>query len=142
VHIMGNTPTDNQATYDDLVIRNYMTANGLTGYTKTKSGLYYSILTPATSSNPITVNSTITCTYTGQLLDGIIFDGNYNGTNIATLPLASLVAGVQEGFINYASAGTKISLLIPSGLAYGESPSSVPINSCLRFTFQIITVSP
>jgi len=142
VHIMGNTATDNQATYDDQVIRSYMAANNLTGYTKTKSGLYYSVLIPATSSDPITENSTITCTYTGQELDGIIFDGNNNGTQIATLGLVSLIPGVQEGLINYASAGTKISLLIPSGIAYGETPSSVPINSCLRFTFQVITVSP
>ena len=144
VHIMGNTATNNQATYDDQVIRSYMTANSLTGYTKTKSGLYYSILTPATSSDPVTQNSTITCTYTGQELDGVIFDGGFNGTNIATLPVAGLVAGVQEGFINYVPGpGTKISLLIPSGLAYGETPQTgIAVNSCLRFTFQIITVSP
>jgi FKBP-type peptidyl-prolyl cis-trans isomerase FkpA len=143
VHIIGNTATDNQATYDDQVIRSYITANNLTGYTKTKSGLYYSILTQATSSNPITQNSTVTCTYTGQLFDGILFDYIHNGTNTATLPVGGLVSGVQEAFINYAGAGTKISLLIPSGLAYGETPSQgIPINSCLRFTFQIITVSP
>jgi FKBP-type peptidyl-prolyl cis-trans isomerase FkpA len=143
VHIMGNTLTDNQATYDDQVIRSYMAANSLTGYTKTKSGLYYNILTPATSSDPITLNSTVTCTYTGQELDGIIFDGLNNGTNIATLGLVSLIPGVQEGLINYASAGTKISLLIPSGIAYGETPASgIPVNACLRFTFQIITTSP
>ena len=143
VHIIGNTATDNQATYDDQVIRSYMTANNLTGYTKTKSGLYYSILTPATSASPITMNSTVTCTYTGQELDGVIFDSSFNGANIATIGVAGLVAGVQEGFTNYAGAGTKISLLIPSGLAYGETPQrSIPINSCLRFTFQIITVTP
>jgi FKBP-type peptidyl-prolyl cis-trans isomerase FkpA len=48
VHVIGNASTDNQATYDDQVIRNYMTANTLSGYTKTASGLWYKVLTPGT----------------------------------------------------------------------------------------------
>lgn len=144
IHIIGNTPTDNQATYDDMLIQNYMKANNLTGYTKTASGLYYSILTPGTgTTDPITDNSTISCTYTGQELDGIIFDGSHNGVNSATFAVNSLVPGVVEGLENYAVAGTKISLLIPSALGYGGTATpGVAINSCLRFTFQVITVTP
>jgi FKBP-type peptidyl-prolyl cis-trans isomerase FkpA len=40
---------DDQQVYDDLVIRNYMTANALTGYTKTASGIYYKILKDKTA---------------------------------------------------------------------------------------------
>src|SRR6185437_11994742 len=65
VHIMGNTKTDNQSTYDDLVIQNYMKANNLTGFTPVQSKLdttilspttyYYKILTPGTNlTDPIT----------------------------------------------------------------------------------------
>jgi FKBP-type peptidyl-prolyl cis-trans isomerase FkpA len=139
IHAINNFPP-----YDDLVIRNYMRDSSLTGYTKTADGLYYKILTSATTDDPITANSSITATYTGQLLDGTIFDGSHNGTNI--LPgttIFTFILGVQEGLINYAVAGTKISLLIPSSLAYGLTPqTSVPPFSCLRFTWQIISVAP
>jgi FKBP-type peptidyl-prolyl cis-trans isomerase FkpA len=131
------------AAYDDVVIQNYMRDSSLTGYTKTADGLYYKILSSATTNDPIGLYSTITATYTGQLLDGTIFDGSHNGTNTFTAVMADLIPGVQEGLINYAVAGTKISLLIPSHLAYGiPSGNGIPGFSCLRFTWQIISVSP
>jgi FKBP-type peptidyl-prolyl cis-trans isomerase len=140
---------NNFQVYDDLVIQNYMRDSSLTGYTKVESQIipgnyyYYKILTSATTNDPITANSEITATYTGQLFDAVIFDGGYNGTN--TLPattVGSFVPGVAEGLTN-AVAGTKISLLIPSTLGYGVAGySSVPPFDCLRFTWQIITVSP
>jgi FKBP-type peptidyl-prolyl cis-trans isomerase FkpA len=162
--IKGNESLDyyvhaisNFHTYDDMVIKNYMNANGLTGYTKVKSTTpitvngvldtaanyyYYKILTSATTTDPITANSTITATYTGQIFDGNIFDATYNGTNIFSGPV-NFIPGVQEGLINNAVAGTKISLLIPSLLGYGlNPPTGIPPFSCLRFTWQIITVTP
>jgi FKBP-type peptidyl-prolyl cis-trans isomerase len=139
IHAVNNFPV-----YDDMVIQNYIKANSLTGYFKTADGLYYSILTPATTNtDPITIGSTITATYTGQLFNATIFDGSHNGTNSVSYPISQLIAGVQEGMENYAQAGTKISLLIPSSLAYGVSAQSgIPAFSCLRFTWQIISVSP
>jgi FKBP-type peptidyl-prolyl cis-trans isomerase FkpA len=138
VHAINNFPA-----YDDMVIQNYMKANSLTGYTKTADGLYYSILTSATTNDPIATYSTITATYTGQLFDGNIFDGSHNGTNTFSAVMADLIPGVQEGLTNYAVAGTKISLLIPSSIGYGVSGANgLPAFSCLRFTWQIITVTP
>jgi len=147
IHAINYLPVNGATTngfpaYDDMVIKNYMAANNLTGYTKTADGLYYSILTPGASSDPITSSSTITATYTGQLLNGTIFDGSSNGTNVATLTISDLIPGVQEG-LEKAVAGTKISLLIPSSIAYGLAPpSGIPAFSCLRFTWQIVTVTP
>jgi FKBP-type peptidyl-prolyl cis-trans isomerase len=130
--------------YDDQVIQSYMKANSLTGYTKTASGLYYKVLTPGTNpSDPITDNTTVTATYTGQLLNGSIFDGYHNGTNTANLDVVTLVSGVKEGFENYATSGTKISLLIPSYLGYASSSQTgIPSYSCLRFTFVIQSITP
>ena len=128
--------------YNDLVIQNYMKANNLTGYTKTADGLYYSVLTPGTNTDLIQSFSTLSATYTGQLLDGNIFDGSYNGSNVLTAPVANFVPGVEEGLINQV-AGTKISMLIPAQLAYGVAGTgSIPAFSCLRFTWQLITVTP
>jgi len=141
---IGNATTNGFPAYDDIVIKNYAAANGLnlSTYTKTADGLYYSILTPGTSTDPITTASSITATYTGQLLNGTVFDGGYNGTNVATLSIGDLIPAVQEG-LQKAVAGTKISLLIPSSIGYGISGTTgIPPFSCMRFTWQVITVTP
>ncbi|MDF2434214.1 MAG: hypothetical protein JWP44_3845 [Mucilaginibacter sp.] len=146
VHVIGGdtkikSQAAYQAAYDDQVIQNYMTANSLLGYTKTADGLYYKVLTPATSTNSITLFSSITYTATGQLFNGTIFD-DQNAT-AAVSDVNALIQGVQEGLIGNASVGTKISLMIPSALGYGTSSTgSIPANSCLRFTFVITAVTP
>ncbi|MDB5139759.1 MAG: hypothetical protein JWR12_1675 [Mucilaginibacter sp.] len=146
VHVIGGdtkikSEAAYQAAYDDQVIQNYMAANGLLAYTKTADGLYYKILTPATAADPITALSSITYTATGQLFNGTIFD-NQNATS-AVSDVDSFIQGVQEGLIGNANVGTKISIIIPSALGYGTaSQSSVPANSCLRFTFAITAVTP
>jgi FKBP-type peptidyl-prolyl cis-trans isomerase FkpA len=139
VHAVNDFPT-----YDDMVIKNYMTANGLAGYSRTADGIYYSVLTPGTNSDLITSNSTITCTYTGQLLDGNIFDGSHNGTNVATFSLGEFATpGNAEALEKYAVAGTKLSVILPSSQAYGISGNGgIPAFSCLRFTWQVVTVTP
>jgi len=131
-------------TYDDLVIRNYIAANNLKNYNKTTDGVYYSVLTAPTGTDPIVSGSTITCTYTGQLLNGTIFDGSYNGDNVATFSMMDFATpGNVEALEKYAEAGTKLSVILPSTQAYGvNAPSSgVPAFSCMRFTWQVITVT-
>jgi len=138
-----STTTNAFAAYDDLVIQHYLRDSSLTGYTRTADGLYYKVLTSATTNDPIQLYSTITATYTGQLLNASIFDGSHNGSNTFSSVMADLIPGVQEGLINYTVAGTKISLLIPSSLGYGPAGSNgIPAFSCLRFTWQIISVTP
>ncbi|HEY8928876.1 MAG TPA: FKBP-type peptidyl-prolyl cis-trans isomerase [Mucilaginibacter sp.] len=132
-------------TYDEEVIHNRY---DVSTYTKVESVAkpgyfyYYKILTPGTGNDPITPNSTITDTYTGSLLNGTVFDGSFNGDNIDTRPISDIVlSGLSEALEKFAVAGTKISVVIPSTLAYGNTTSgSIPANSVLRFTYQIITV--
>lgn len=134
--------------YDDMVIQNYMKANSLTGYTKVQSVLlpgnyyYYKILIPATTNDPITINSTATVTYTGQIFNGTIFS-QYNVAGGQALPISGDIPGVQEGLENFAVAGTEISIILPSTLGYGIPASAAgPSFSCLRFTFDIVSVTP
>jgi FKBP-type peptidyl-prolyl cis-trans isomerase FkpA len=142
VHVIGNTSTDNQATYDDLVIRNYMAANTLTGYTKTASGLYYKILTPGTGTVAITATSTNTGYYTGLLLNGNSFDSTYATTPFSFTLLDFATQGNVEGLGNR-TVGTKISLIMPSALGYGNAgATTIPPNSCLMFSWEILTVTP
>ncbi|TFF37559.1 FKBP-type peptidyl-prolyl cis-trans isomerase [Mucilaginibacter psychrotolerans] len=145
VHVIADQPA-----YDDLVIRNYLTANSLSGYTKTASGLYYKVIVPGTGVvGSINDLSVVTTTYTGAILNGTSFDEASKTTAYEFTPatsdgLAGLVSGVSEGLKGYAAAGTSISLIMPSALGYGTSPpssSGIPTHAPLRFEFQITTVT-
>jgi len=158
---------NNFQVYDDMVIQNYLKANSLTGYTAVKTAApvpqnplvywvgknstpqipdsvfyYYKILTPATASDPITANSTATVTYSLSLFNGTVAD-NYNIAGGEGLAVSTLVPGVTQSLQNFAMAGTKISIILPSTLGYGLPAQSVtPAFSCLRFTFVVISVTP
>lgn len=145
INVMNNQPTDNQNTYDDLVIKNYLTANGLAGFQKTTSGLYYLITRAGVGTTPVTDNSYVNCNYTFQLLNAYVFDQyNFEGSG-ARLEVPELTAGVKEAFKSFATTGTKMTVIIPSYLAYGKtgiSSQKVPGNSCVRFDVQVLNVSP
>jgi FKBP-type peptidyl-prolyl cis-trans isomerase len=140
---------DDQQVYDDLVIRNYMTANGLSGYTKTATGLYYKIIKDKTAGSFIDDNTSFTATYVGSLLNNAEFDAQSKTTAASftkgsNLDILNLVPGMQEGLKTYAGEGTSISLLVPSRLGYGvggTSTGTIPSNAPLRFEFQIVTVT-
>ncbi len=143
------TPTS-QDTYDDLCIQNYMKANGLTGYTKTASGLYYKIQQVGTGTVPITANSVVGLQYTGKLFNNVVFDQvNYADTTALPVNYQNMILGWQEG-LKLVTKGAKLSLIIPSGLAYGKNPASFGAaftvqspyaNSCLYYDFNIESVS-
>jgi len=152
IHSIGPTAQD-QAAYDDQVIQSYIKAQNLTGYTAVQSTsvpgniYYYRILTPGTNTNdPITMNSTVIDTHSGSLLDNKLVDSAYNGTITATDNISGFVEpGVAEVLINHSTANTKISFILPSALGYGNVPGIgglVPPNSCLRYTWQNLTVTP
>jgi FKBP-type peptidyl-prolyl cis-trans isomerase FkpA len=147
---------DDFGKYDDGSIVKYAADSSLNikGYTRVESVLdtpnvansnlhqqhfyYYKVLTPGGSSDPITDNSTVTVTYTAQIFNATIVD-QFNTTGGTPLFVGGLTQGVKEAFESSgASLNTKISMLIPSYLAYGTaSQTGIPAFSCLRFTFVI-----
>ena len=130
-----------QSNYDEVSIKNYMTANNLSGYSKTSSGVYYKILTPGSGSS-ITDNSSVTTTYTGQLFNNTYFDNSAQTTAITFSDITGLVPGANEA-LKLIKANGSISFLLPSRLAYGPAGNtSIPANSCLRFEFQVTNVTP
>lgn len=145
VNVMNNQPGDNQNTYDDMVIKNYIKANALTGFQKTASGFYYLITRPGVGTTPVTDDSYVNCTYTFQLLNARVFD-EYNGGGAGQqLEIPELVAGVKEALKSFATTGTKMTVIMPSSLAYGANgikSANVPGNSCVRFDVQVISVTP
>jgi len=134
----------NQDVYDDISIQKYMAANGLSGYTKSPTGLYYKIATAGTGTDPISIGSTVGVDYTGYLLNGTVFDdqNTTDGTAAVSMSMYDVVAlGFFEG-LSKVTAGAKISLIMPSALGYGNNVSgSIPAFSCLRFEINVITVT-
>jgi FKBP-type peptidyl-prolyl cis-trans isomerase len=133
----------NQAAYDQEAIAKYMTANNLTGYTETADGLWYKITTAPTGANNITINSTVTATYTGKLLNNAVFDNSAATTAATFSDLSSgYVSGFVEGMLALGKGGGSISFIMPSALGYGTAgSSSIPANSCLRFDVTVTSVT-
>ncbi len=151
-HIAGNECLDytielidNQDKYDDQVIQSYLTANGLTGYTRTSDSLWYKIIKPGTGTTPIGINSAVTMNYTGQLLNHTFFDNTYVSNTYTFSDILSLTSGFKEG-LQMITAGGVISMIAPSHLEYGPGGAggvneSVPANACLRFEVTVTTVT-
>ncbi|GAA4324740.1 hypothetical protein GCM10023149_26570 [Mucilaginibacter gynuensis] len=132
---------DNLKDYDDRAIQRYMSDNGLAGYTKATSGLYYKI-SGLDTGKIITQTSSVTATYTRTLFNGTIFD---QATASATVSIDGELLGVQQG-LKLAKNGQSISLLMPSRLAFGRSSAligslSIPAFSCIRNEFSISGVT-
>ncbi|MEO6631703.1 MAG: FKBP-type peptidyl-prolyl cis-trans isomerase [Mucilaginibacter sp.] len=142
VHII-----DSYKDYDQQLIQSRV--SDIATYTKVESVAkpgyfyYYKIQTPGTGTDKIGPNSTITVNYTGELLNGNIFDGSYNGDNIATQPVSTFaVSGLSEALQKFAVAGTKLVVIIPSDIAYGNTTAgSLPTNSVLKFSYSVLTVT-
>jgi FKBP-type peptidyl-prolyl cis-trans isomerase FkpA len=145
VHVINNINApvaDNEATYDDQVIQQYMKHENFTDYIKTSTGLYYKIIKQGTGTAFINQNSTVECTYTGMLLNNVQFDSGNNGADSVSLEVPDIRVGMQEA-LTHATKGTLMSMIMPSALGYGEvSQTGIPTNSCLRFEFQVVDVTP
>ncbi|MFC0515810.1 FKBP-type peptidyl-prolyl cis-trans isomerase [Mucilaginibacter angelicae] len=149
-HIGGNQSLDyyinvvsNQELYDDAIINNYIKAKGLTGFTKTADGVYIKVATPGTGTDQINADSYITCTYSGKYLNDTVFDStSLQGATSSSFTVNALAMGVQEGLTNQ-TAGSAVSIIIPSRFGYGTAGSgtSIAANVVLYFDFTIATVS-
>ncbi len=133
-----------EAAYDDLVIKNFLAANGYTGYQRSPTGVYYLLHTPGTGTVPIPNNTTITDTYTASLLNATIYDqfnttdGSGTAQDVPDLPV-----GLQQGLKAYVTAGAYVSFFIPSTLAYGKDVfNAVPANSVIHYEMRVSAVAP
>ncbi|HEY4197504.1 MAG TPA: hypothetical protein VGM63_18315 [Mucilaginibacter sp.] len=134
---------DDQAAYDDLVLKNYIAANNLTGFTKMTTGIapgtYYKIKTAGTGGI-INDNTNLSCNFTLLLMNNSIADSAIVAT--ANFPdFVALTPGARAG-LEMVKAGSDIVLLVPSRYAYGTTATgSAPANACLKFEFYNITVT-
>ncbi|OWY23716.1 peptidylprolyl isomerase [Sphingobacteriales bacterium UPWRP_1] len=133
--------TNTQAQTDDEAIRKYLKAQKLhKKFKKTDSGVYYFIEKEGDGTQ-VKPNTKLKVHYKGTLLDGTVFDSSYDrGTPIEFTP-NMVIKGWQEGLTLF-TQGAKGTLIIPSGLAYGNRAMGDKIapNSILRFDMELLEV--
>ncbi len=135
-----------QSYYDDISVKKYMTANNLTGYTQITSGTYKGLwykVTQASTGAAITNSSLVVIQYTTFTFNGLIAESfNYtDATYGETIDMATEMRKGLVGGLLQVTPGTKLSLVMPSRLAYGNSAGtgSVPVFSCLRYEINVIS---
>ena len=105
----------------------------------TESGLQYEVVTLGDGPMP-TEASTVSVFYEGTLLDGTIFDGNYDTGKTISFALNGVIPGWTEG-LQLMPAGSTYMFYIPSNLAYGSRASGpIPANSTLIFKVELVEV--
>jgi FKBP-type peptidyl-prolyl cis-trans isomerase FkpA len=121
-----------QLTADIQTIDDYLVSISKTAI-EDESGLRYIITEQGTGETPC-LESNIKVTYTGALMsNGNVFD---SGTEVQ-FTLSNLITGWQIAFLKF-NRGTKATLYIPSGLAYGSAArSGIPANSNLIFFVEL-----
>lgn len=109
-------------------------------YAVTPSGLKYMILTEGKGKQP-TAESSVTVHYTGELLNGDVFDSSVSRGEPATFPLNRVIPGWTEG-LQLMKEGGKAVFYIPSNLAYGPAgaPPMIGPDEDLIFTVELISV--
>lgn len=137
------TYSDKQAVLDDQHIRDFLTANSLTGFTKDlATGVYYLVTEAGTGTDPITLQSEISVNYTFNQLDATLVEQSSEPTKFT---LGGTVKGWQV--LSNFKKGTKVRIIIPSVMGYGNSAldlgngSSLPANSCMDYTIEIVDVT-
>jgi FKBP-type peptidyl-prolyl cis-trans isomerase FkpA len=104
--------------------------------TKHCSGMYYTI-DAAGSGATVSICSTVSVKYKGQLTNGTIFD---QSTAPVSFNLGSLIEAWKKG-IPMIKPGGKIKLYCPPSLAYGsQAVGTIPANSILVFEVELVGV--
>ncbi len=120
---------------EETQMQTYATANGINA-TKHLNGMYYEIISAGTGVAP-TINSRVSVTYTGKLLNGTQFD---QAASPISFNLAQVIEGWQIG-IPLIKKGGRIKLIIPSSYGYGcNGYSTIPGNAVLFFDVTLTDV--
>lgn len=134
-----------QKDVDDKTLQDYFAKNNIKA-NKTASGLYYTIQSEGSGSQ-IKAGDTAYVNYTGKTMDGKVFDSNTDPAIAHGRPMKPLeipvgahamIPGMDEG-IALLKKGSKATLYLPSGLAYGPAspgPGIAP-NSILIFDVEV-----
>lgn len=113
------------------------------GITTLPSGLQYEIIESgdASGTKP-SASSNVTTHYTGQLIDGKVFDSSVQRGQPASFPVNGVIGGWTEA-LQLMVPGDKWKLYIPSNLAYGErgAGQDIPPFAALIFDIELLEVA-
>lgn len=127
---------DNKAKGEAFLNQN----KGKEGVVTLPSGLQYKIITAGDGAKP-GKDDTVTVEYTGQLIDGQVFDSTEKSGKPATFKVSQVIPGWTEA-LQLMPAGSTWEVFVPSGLAYGPRSVGGPIgpNEALIFKIHLISV--
>lgn len=110
------------------------------GVVVTDSGLQYRVLKEGVGKKPAPTD-TVQVEYVGKLADGTEFDSTAKHGKPAQFEVGKVIKGWSEG-LQLMQVGSKIELVIPSDLAYGEQGAAPRIepNSVLIFEVELKSI--
>jgi FKBP-type peptidyl-prolyl cis-trans isomerase FklB len=129
-------------TTDIATIEAYLTSKGIVAQSE-PNGVRY-VVSSLADADPPCLESRITAKYKGNLLtnpDGTPFDESTTGI---TFPLSGVILGWQLVLPKFVPVGSKVTLYIPSGYAYGSSVSAggkIPANANLIFEIELVAAN-
>jgi FKBP-type peptidyl-prolyl cis-trans isomerase len=110
------------------------------GVIVTESGLQYQVLKQGEGDNAKPTD-TVKVEYVGTLIDGTEFDSTVQHGEPAQFQVDKVIKGWGEA-LQLMNVGTKLHLVIPSELAYGEQGAAPKIqpNSVLVFDVELVSI--
>jgi FKBP-type peptidyl-prolyl cis-trans isomerase len=129
---------DEQLVYDVNLIDQYIADNSISNAIKLESGLRYSVTQMGTGATA-TKDNCVTFTYAVYIMPNA--EALQTNTTGYKAPLKSQILGMQLA-LKLLPVGSKATVLIPSGLAYGTGGAKdVPRNSNLRYDLEVLALS-
>lgn len=111
------------------------------GVETTESGLQYEVIEEGEGANP-TAQDRVQVHYTGELINGEVFDSSRERGQPVTFGLNQVIPGWTEG-LQLMNEGARYKLYIPSDLAYGPGGNqAIGPNETLVFDVELLAVNP
>jgi FKBP-type peptidyl-prolyl cis-trans isomerase FklB len=123
--------------------KKYLEENGKRkGVTTTASGLQYEVLKQGSGAKPKDLNTNVTAHYHGTLPDGTVFDSSVDRNQPFVTNVGQVIKAWQEALLMM-EVGTKLRIVCPPNIAYGERGAGGAIgpNAVLVFEMELISIN-
>lgn len=132
-----STYSDSDLEAFDEKIENYLDSKGAE-MTRVENGLYYNIIDQG-ESEKIKITDRVTFYYTGEFLDGEVFQ-TISKNEALTFHVRELIVGWQDA-LTLIGEGGEIDVIIPPHLGYGSKNTElVPPNTILKYRLKVLEV--